>query len=483
MPAILHRVRRFIRQHDLMRSDTRVVSALSGGSDSVALARLLAALHDRGELDFVGLVHINHQLRPAADRDEEFCRALAAQLGRPMVVHRADVAVRAARDAQSIEAAAHDARYAAYDQARAQFEADVVALGHTRDDQAETFLLRLIRGAGPKGLGGMHPRRGTVVRPLLDCAREELRAWLATQPRLCPEPVEGFVEDETNADVTIPRNAIRAEVLPLLARLNPNIADVLAREADLARDVWEWLHEELRTQNLELRTENPEPATRNPLPCSFDVEGLRRAPRALRRLALWRAMSERAPRPITAAHVDAVLHLTDADDGASVDVPGFRVHRIGARIVLTEREGSRRVNPTNYWRFPLSIPGEVSANAMRVTAELGAGIEASATVGNGPVAAIRADLFQTGAPSPLAVRNRRPGDRFRPVGLGGRKKLQDLFVDRKIARAERDSVPIVVDDRDRIVWVAGYGIDEAFRVTDASQKVVVLKLRYLERCS
>jgi tRNA(Ile)-lysidine synthetase-like protein len=202
-------------------------------------------------------------------------------------------------------------------------------------------------------------------------------------------------------------------------------------------------------------------------------------------------MSERTSRPIAAAHVDAALNLLGARDGASVDVPGFRVHRIGAQIVLTERGspgpgGSNQKNrfpPVNHWCFPLSIPGEVSANAMRVTAELGGEVEPSATVGKGPVAAVRADLFQTGTQAPLAVRNRRPGDRFRPVGLAGRKKLQDLFVDRKIARAERDSVPIVVDDRDRIVWVAGHGIDETFRVTDASQKVVVLKLRHLERCS
>ncbi len=108
-----------------------------------------------------------------------------------------------------------------------------------------------------------------------------------------------------------------------------------------------------------------------------------------------------------------------------------------------------------------------------------ADLDRGAIVGSGPVAAVRADLVASG----LAVRGRRPGDRFRPIGLRGRKKLQDLFVDRKIVRAERDAVPLVVDDRDRIVWVAGHGIDEAFRVTDASQKVVVLKLRFSERCS
>jgi tRNA(Ile)-lysidine synthase len=480
---LIAKVRRFIRQHDLMRPDTRAVCALSGGSDSVALARILAALHDSGDVQFVGLVHINHQLRPTAARDEQFCRDLARALDRPILVERIDVAARASAAGQSLETAAHDARYAAYATARGHFDAAAVALGHTRDDQAETFLLRLLRGAGPKGLAAMHPRHGDIIRPLLDCTRAELRESLAGAR---PELVEGYVDDESNADTSIPRNAIRAELLPHLARYNPNIVDTLAREADLAREIWSWLEDELRTRNLELRTQNknPEPATRNPLPAGLDVDRLRTAPRALQRLALWHAMSERAAGSITTAHVDAALHLLDAHDGASVDVPGMRVHRIATRIVLSNRSENRanHENPENLWWFPLSIPGEVTANALALSAELvdgwGRG-EPGAAVGNGPVAAVRADLLCTGAASPLAVRNRRPGDRFRPVGLAGRKKLQDLFVDRKIARADRDSVPIVVDDRDQIVWVAGYGIDEAFRVTDPSQKVVVLKLRYL----
>ena len=492
MPEILHRVRRFIRQHALLRSDTRVVCALSGGSDSVALARLLHELHRRGDVQFVGIVHLNHQLRAAAAADERFCADLARRLDRPIFIECEDIAGRAARDRMSVEGAAHDARYALYARARAHFAADVVALGHTRDDQAETFLLRLLRGAGPRGLASIRPRHGHIVRPLLDSSRAELREWL--------EAIGAdFVDDESNADVSIPRNRIRHELLPRLAvDFNPNIVEVLAREADLARDLWEWLLDELKTQNLELGTENvelepqtAEPATRNPLPIALDLDALRAAPRALRRLALWRAL-ERAggTRRVGAVHIDAVLALVDAADGACVDVPGIRVHRIGARIVLTKRGSLDSGNPTNYWKFPLSIPGEVTAGRVTLSAELVepgaarlAGIDLGANVGKGPIAAVRADLLRVGPPPGLAVRNRRPGDSFRPVGLGGRKKLQDAFVDRKIVRGERDSVPIVVDDSDRIVWVAGHGIDEAFRVTDASQSVVVLKLRYLERCS
>ena len=450
---LLQRVRRFVRQHDLIRPGTRVVCALSGGSDSVALAHILAELDAANEAKLVGFVHLNHQLRATADRDEQFCRELAEQLHRPLTVDREDVAARARTDRQSIEVAARSARYAAFARAQAQLDADVLALGHTKDDQAETFLLRMIRGAGPRGLASMYPRNGDIIRPLLECTRAELRDYLGSHP---------FVEDETNDDLAIPRNRVRETLLPLLAsEFNPNIVDVLAREAELARDVWSWLESELTTFGADLH-----------------VEDLKGAPLALRRLAVWRAMLTAADgRPVGFEHVDAALALLDARDGARVDAPGHRVQRKGGRLVLTQR-GSKGAagsqgSEANLFCYPLSIPGEVVDSQRGFAVSVEPGTAASADVRTASTAVVRRDLIGNA----LAVRNRRRGDRFTPVGLHGRKKLQDYFVDRKIARETRDFVPIVVDERDRIVWVAGHGIDEAFRVTDASQAVLILKFK------
>jgi tRNA(Ile)-lysidine synthetase-like protein len=188
-------------------------------------------------------------------------------------------------------------------------------------------------------------------------------------------------------------------------------------------------------------------------------------------------------RTVSFQHVDAALGLLDTDSGP-VDAPGHRVERIGPLIVLTSsrHRGNRenRPNPGNLFEYPLSIPGQVhlAEAGCAVVAELettGADQAPRARSGTGPLALVRRDLVV----GPLAVRNRRPGDKFRPVGLGGRKKLQDYFVDRKIALGRRDQVPLVVDGSDRIVWVAGYGIDEAFRVTDPSQSVLLLRLKVL----
>ena len=235
MGGLLHRIRAFALTHDLFRADSRVLAAVSGGADSIALAHVLAELDRLRVLRFAGVIHFNHQLRAESDSDESFVRETAATLGVPFLSDRDDVRGRAARGRLSIEVAARHARYAFFERARKAIGADRVALGHTRDDQAETVLLRLMRGAGPRGLSGMHPRNGTLVRPLLDCRRDELRAWLVDRG-------VAHVEDASNDDVSVPRNRVRKELLPLLAaRFNPNIVDVLADEAELARAAWQWM--------------------------------------------------------------------------------------------------------------------------------------------------------------------------------------------------------------------------------------------------
>jgi tRNA(Ile)-lysidine synthase len=483
MKRMIDRVRQFIRQHDLIRPDTRIVAAVSGGSDSVALACVLRELHARGEVVLAGLAHFNHQLRAAADRDERHTAALAASLDVPFLADREDVRARARAARRSLEDAARAARYAFFHRARLHYGADAVALGHTRDDQAETFLLRLLRGAGPRGLAAMYPRHDWVVRPLLGCRRNELREFLALR-QAHHDPAAQYVDDETNTDVSIPRNRIRAELLPLLeARFNPAIVDVLANEAEVARETWQWLGAAASEAAVRLVRSSGENVQ------VIELPAFRASSPALQRVVLWRAMSELARgRPVGFDHVAAVLRVASGAGPAAIDAPGQRVERIGDRIVLTGRVADalhnrqRKAKPANLFRYPLSIPGEVrlagagcvvSAEPIVASGAL-ATLEQGAIVGSGPMAFVSGELCGT-----LAVRHRRPGDRFRPIGLGGQKKLQDFFVDRKITRDERDAVPLVVDELDRIVWVAGHRIDEAFRVTEAAKHVLLLRLKAL----
>ena len=246
---------------------------------------------------------------------------------------------------------------------------------------------------------------------------------------------------------------------------------MLADEAELSRDVWQW---------MEVQGNVPR-ATRGPLEWTFDVDQLNAAPIAARRFALWRAMSEAAhDRTVSFDHVEAAIRLAESDGPAAFDGPGQRVERNGRSLVLRGRPpgttGRTVHDRSSRFQYPLVIPGEVTVPQAGcvVSAERWPAATSAGAAGN-LTAVVRSDL----SAGPWLVRNRRPGDWFRPVGLGGRKKLQDFFVDRKVAQDRRDLVPLVVDETGRIVWVAGYGIDEAFQVTDASQAVILLRLKLL----
>ncbi len=432
----------------------------------MALLCLLTELDRRGELIVAGVAHFNHQLREAAAADEAFCADLARRFGVPFVADRADVAALAVADGSSIEDAAHTARHAFFAQATTALAADAVALGHTRDDQAETFLLRMLRGAGARGLAGMHPKNGAVIRPLIDCRRGDLQQYLAAVGI-------GHRTDETNGDVGIPRNRIRAELIPKLEeRFNPAVVDALAHEAVILQEQHAYL-----TEVAGAWLARSSQVSENRI--ALELEELKVASPAIRRAVLWQAMRVLARRKaVSFTDVERAIEVALAGP-PRFDGPGVRVERIGSAVVLTGRDAEvrgrwtpSRIGGANLFEYPLSIPGEVwiTETGLVVSAEI-----AGSWAGPGESSAVAA--VQAGATTRLTVRNRRPGDRFQPLGLVGRKKLHDFFIDRKVLRERRDEVPLVVDEADRIVWVAGHVIDEAFRVKDPAQSVIILRLK------
>jgi tRNA(Ile)-lysidine synthase len=460
-------VQRTIRRHGLLPCGSRVVVALSGGADSVALLIVLREIAATEGFHLAGAVHLNHQLRGAqADADEEFCRKLAVELDIPLHVERADVAALARVRGVSIEQAAHDARHEFFARAAIHANASVVAVAHTRNDQAETFLLRLLRGAGPRGLSGMHPRSGIVVRPFIETPRSDVRSFVSARQL-------AFREDETNADRSIPRNRIRHELIPLLeTRFSPRIVDVLDREATIAREDAEYLDEAARVaaEQLIARTEaGVELSAASVLEEAPAVA--RRVIRIAQQLASGGFVGFEA--------VDAVLRLAVSKSSGPIDLPGHRVNRRGDTLVLTRSAGRAAANSRISFTYDLGVPGSVNVP------EAGCAISADITIVPAGESAMemwtltgRSDeaiLEAGGLMGPLSVRNRRPGDRFRPLGLRGHKKVQDLFVDAKVSRDKRDTTPIILDSAGHIVWVPGHALAEQFRVTDRTRAVVILK--------
>ena len=453
----------------------RVAVAVSGGADSVALAWLLHDLAAAGEIDgaaVAGLVHVNHGLRGAeSDRDEAFVRALGARLGLPVDVVRVDVASLARVARRSVESVAREARDRSFVAAAARLGATVVATAHTADDQAETVLLRLLRGAGARGAGGIRPRRGLLIRPLLDTRRAALRAELLGRG-------EAWCEDSSNADRAIPRNAVRHDLLPVIDRLAPGGISALVRFAALARDD----EAELQIRAIEVARKIVllDPGGVDPAPAGHFLS-LARAPLAALSPAVARRVVRHALEQVNAASVSArsievIRRLAAADTSRRhIDVAGVAIDVSDADLRIAPGLGRSKRAAAGSYDQPLTVPGSVDvvAAGVRVTAERADGIPFDRWPnGRGPIAAVQGSSIR-GA---LRVRGRRPGDRLRPLGAPGRRKVQDVLVDRKVPRADRDRVPIVVDETGQIVWVAGHALADHCRVTAPECGVVLLKI-------
>ena len=327
---LVDHIRAFAARHSLWHHGSRVIAALSGGSDSVALVLLLHDLHTAGDLVLDAAAHLHHGSRGAdADDDQWFCAALCDRLGVPFVTEKIDVPALASRDRVSFEIAARRARHRFLEELRLARKADVVATAHTRNDQAETVLLRVVRGAGVRGVGGISPRRAHLIRPVLEITRDELRAELSRRG-------QPWREDVTNEDVRNPRNRVRHELIPYLAlHFNPAIVDALARLADVARADEAWLTELAQAAADEVISTESDHVRVNAAKLSELPEPLSRR---LARHALELARPDRA---FSLEQIDLVRAIA-AGEPAAAEISGLRVERFGDSAVLIKRAATAR---------------------------------------------------------------------------------------------------------------------------------------------
>jgi tRNA(Ile)-lysidine synthase len=488
--VLLAAVHTFIEEHHLLPQSGCVVVGVSGGPDSVCLLHVLQYLcAPDGFFPQVKLhvAHLDHLLRGEESRAEAtFVADLAARWKLPCTVAQRDVAAQARTGHQSIEEAARAARYAFLREVAAQVGAVRIAVGHHADDQVETLVMHWLRGSGTAGLAGMRPLEKEIIRPLLGARRDEILAYCARH-RLT------FCEDTSNQDPRFLRNRIRHALLPVLEGYNPNLRETLLRNAEI-------FAEEERYFQAQVDAAWPQvvlaetPAVAGVVRVEGDVAAYRRLPLAVRRrllrhlgLLVSGGMISLELRHLTA--VDDLLHRV-AGSGEAHLPGGIRVQRVYGRFVcehVAARQSGQTEMPSEQvgTSMPLPVPGEACLPGTRwlVRTQIldGAsmpppGYERSATGSRRGYM----DLEAVEKYLPLALRTRRAGDRFRPLGMAQEKKLQDVFVDAKMPRTERQTLPLVCGADGTLLWVPGYLVSDLVKLTPATRRVLALELRPTE---
>ena len=431
MTTLPRQFQRHLDTAGLLPPGSRVLAAVSGGADSVALLHLLHGVAWTRPLE-LHAAHLDHALRPDSPADAAFVRELCAGLGVPLTMARIDVAALARAGKGGVEETARAARRAFLQKTALEEGCSWIALGHQRDDQAETFLLRLLRGAGTTGLAGMRPADPPFVRPLLPFSRQQLVAWLVSNG-------SPWREDASNCDPAFARNRVRFELLPLLESFNPANRRRLSELCrQLADDEDDW---SARANGELLRTADLAPGECR-LPCAALTAA---SPAMAGRLVRAALRSVRGDlRRLDAGHIKAILAL------AAGPRPQGELHLPGAWVgrrygVLLLRQAPPR--PVRQEAFEIAGPGRyplADGRVLRVTV-------AATARGEGAQAV---EFCARQVPFPLLVRAPQPGDRLHSQGMAGTRKLQDLFVDLKLS-AEARAAAVLVTAAGQLLWAAG----------------------------
>lgn len=423
-----------IEYYHLLEKGDAVIAAVSGGADSVFLLHALCALQKEYQLTLYA-AHVNHGLRAdTAQRDEAFVRALCEEKKIPLFVHHADVKKTAEEKKLSEEEAGRYVRYAFFEELQRTLPANKIATAHHKNDQAETVLMNLIRGSGLAGFGGISPKRGAIIRPLLSFTRQQIEA-------ACTEEGISFVTDETNFQTKYTRNRIRLSLLPEIERYNPSFVDAAARNADILREEEEFLDDYVHTvfESAVMHTQNG---------YQVSIQALQEYHRAIRRRVIRRMAGD-----ISAKLVEAVLALCErGQSGKFLVLPGNRTARIEYGQLMIEK---RDLKKNSDFFYPLEM------GKTHFITEAGLFIRAGLT--DKPQAG-RKDraYFSLDKKQGLAVRSRKDGDVFYPHGMKGKKKLKEYFIDRKIPRELRGRIPLLVSDGD-ILWVIPMRTDRRYQ--------------------
>ncbi|MGC2304858.1 tRNA lysidine(34) synthetase TilS [Candidatus Binatus sp.] len=441
-----------------LRRGSSILVGLSGGADSVALTCALLDLRERLSFRVVA-AHLNHRIRgDEANRDEEFVRSMCARLGIDLIVERAD-GLDGSTSTANLEERARDARREFLLRVADHVQADFVALGHHRDDQAETVLMRLMRGAGAAGMAAMAERGpAKIIRPMLSLSRADIREYLEAH-------AISFVEDSSNSSRDILRNRIRAELLPMLEReYAPGLGGRLVELAEEMRALDD-LVTAIAARELDAMRVSAG---------ALDVSGFPAVNRAVQAVAIRLFLSEQigSLRRISRAHVEAIRELIlEGGPSDSIDLPGSWHAEREYNLLRLTNVRERKAGSEQF-----SVP--IAADGITIVEAAGFRFEAStiAAADASMPASLSVAIFDAAkiADAGLVARNFIQGDRIHPIGMRGTRKVHDVFVDRKLPKASRDRFPVIMVG-DAIAWLPGLVRGDCALVTKATETALRVK--------
>lgn len=457
MHKLTETVRSTIVRHRMVVPGGTVVAAVSGGPDSMAMLHVLNELSPELGIS-IAVAHLDHGFRPEAADESRFVAAEAERLGLPFISEKAGLKESLRENPENKQNAARNARYAFLESVADRLGASRIAVGHTADDQAETWLMREIRGSGAGGLSSIPPVRGRIIRPLIDASRDDVMDYLGQKGIKS-------ITDQSNLQPVYLRNRIRLELIPLLKKYNPRVIEALNHSVDILRAEDEF---------LSAYTDDLLPGVLSgggPNVFELDLNTFRSLPAAIKRRVL-RRLVERLKGDLLGigfGHIIDAEGMVSAETGKGVDLPGeIRVERSYDKLLVYRTAGTRQD-----YCIGLPVPG-----TLELPEAIGI-LEASlATPGSSqPEDRFSALLDMEKISHGLIVRNRRPGDIICPEGMEGCKKVKEYLIDSKVPRMERDIVPVLACGDD-IVWLAGHRRDRRFLAgKDCTNPVMVKFVR------
>jgi len=450
-----------IKKYSMLNDGDSVLIGLSGGPDSVCMTIILDKLKKEFKLT-LNAVYIDHGLRPGeVQKEKEFCKDLCRNFGISFFAKSIDVKKIAEDSKLNKQEAARELRYSVFEEMSMELNEAKIAVGHTADDQAETVLMRLLRGSGRKGLSGIPPVRGKIIRPLIEIEREEIEEFLSdnTLP-VTRDTSLSYVVDSSNIKTDYFRNRIRKMIIPELKKNNPSLLKSISRTAEILGEEDVYLELIVTKTLMRLISRKSDDAI------ELFLAPLERMEKPILRRVLRRAVAEtKGIKGIDFVHIEDVIKLVKhGKSGDRIKLPGgIYVIKEYSLLMITSRV------PVTISEYELQPTGEV------IIRESGVLIRAAfegenRDFGDGRTSVL---LDAGGMSFPLKIRPRIEGDFFFPLGFGKKKKLHDFFVDEKIPRDERGKIPVVLSGND-IIWIAGCRADERFKVTDRTEKLLRL---------